>query len=63
MINKKQEAMKYEAFECQKIDCSCNDCKFLDRQNKMCLKFNKIIKIHPNLCHPQNQSCFIHRKT
>lgn len=52
---------KNEAYECQNIDCSCNDCGFLNRSENWCVKFNKEIIIQPNLCHPQNQDCFVHR--
>lgn len=58
----KQQAMKYEAFECQKIDASCNDCKYLDRMKSWCNNLEKEIIINENLCHVQNQQCFIHRK-
>jgi hypothetical protein len=58
----KQESMKLESFLCQKIDCSCNDCKFLDRKNSFCQKLNKKVNICSNQCHPQNQICFEHRK-
>lgn len=58
----KQETMKFEAFECQKIDCSCNDCKHLDRQKSSCNKLDKTIVINANYCHIQNQNCFEHRK-
>jgi hypothetical protein len=54
--------MDLEAYECQLIDCSCNDCVFLDRANILCTKFNKPTFILPNHCHPQNQDCFKHRK-
>ena len=59
----KQQAMKHEALECQKIDCSCNDCKCLDRSKHWCNKLNKKISINENLCHPQNQNCFEHRRS
>lgn len=58
----RQEAIKFEALECQKIDVSCNDCKHLDRTNKHCNKLNKKVSIKPNACHPQNQNCFEHRR-
>lgn len=57
------EAMKEEAFECQKIDCSCSDCKHLERSKKWCNKFDKETSINANLCHPQNQECFKHRRS
>lgn len=59
----KIKAMKDEAFGCQMIDCSCNDCKHLNREKSLCNKFNKKIIINPNTCHPQNQNCFEHRRS
>lgn len=59
----KQESMKLEAIECQKIDCSCNDCISLNRTDNWCNKLNKAISINVNLCHPQNQTCFQHRRS
>lgn len=50
-----------EAFNCQCIDMSCNDCIYLDRGNSKCSLLNKNIKIVPNTCHPQNINCFKHR--
>mgnify|MGYP001578250881 CR=1 FL=1 len=55
------KAKKEEAFECQKIDCSCSDCKFVDRENSFCNKFNWKTKIFAGSCHPQNIGCFQHR--
>jgi hypothetical protein len=55
---------KYEAYECQKIDCSCNDCLFLNRINikkGKCIKLNKEVNIFPNTCQIENQECFVHR--
>jgi len=59
----RQQAVKYEVLECQKIDCSCNDCKFLERAENWCNKLNKKISINENLCHIQNQDCFEHRRS
>lgn len=59
----KHDAMKIEALECQKIDCSCNDCKHLDRAKSWCNKLEKKTDIIENMCHPQNQQCFEHRKS
>ena len=59
----KQEAMRFEAFECQKIDCSCSDCKYLDRAKSWCNKLDKKTSIDANLCHIQNQNCFEHRRS
>lgn len=56
------EAKKNEAFECQIVDCSCNDCKHLNRSESLCNKFNKTIAIIPNKSHPENLNCFEHRK-
>ena len=57
----KVQHQKNEAYECQKIDCSCNDCIFLNRDEKWCMQLEKEITIQSNLCHPQNQECFVHR--
>ena len=51
-----------EAFECQNIDCSCNDCFFLVRKYSYCNKLLKDINIHSNNCNINNQKCFVHRK-
>jgi hypothetical protein len=59
----KQKAMKFEAYECQKIDCSCNDCLHLERSKSWCNKFDKKTTINGNICHPQNQECFEHRRS
>jgi hypothetical protein len=59
----KQQAMKFEALECQKIDCSCNDCKYLDRVKSWCNKLDKKTNINGNFCHPQNINCFEHRRS
>jgi hypothetical protein len=59
----KQQAMKFEALECQKIDSSCSDCKHLDRAKSWCNKLDKKTNINENLCHPQNQHCFEHRQS
>ncbi len=61
-VDLKQVSMKNEAFECQKIDCSCSDCFYLDRAKSWCMKLDKPIKINSNLCHIENQNCFKHRK-
>ena len=52
---------KIEIYECQKIDMSCNDCIYLDRENKWCKKKDEKTTINPNMCHPQNIECFKHR--
>ena len=57
----KKAHMKDDAYECQKIDCSCNDCMFLDRAESRCKKFNKQVSIQPNTSMPQNLDCFKHR--
>jgi hypothetical protein len=59
-----QEAKKLEAYECQKIDCSCSDCISFKRETGdkgECLKFNKKITAWPNTACPQNLRCFKHR--
>lgn len=58
----KQETMKNEAYNCQLIDKNCNDCMFLNRNNKQCTKLNKTVKLNPNICQPENDECFKHRK-
>jgi hypothetical protein len=57
----KKEAMKREAYLCQKVDMSCNDCTNLKRENSWCNKLDKPVKVYPNTCHPQNIHCFEHR--
>ena len=56
-------ATQQESFECQNIDCSCNDCFFLDRVKSWCNKFDRATKVEAALCHPQNRECFKHRKS
>ena len=54
-----------DAYECQKIDCSCNDCGHFDRisqQKGTCTKFDKKVTPWANTCCPQNLECFTHRK-
>jgi hypothetical protein len=58
----KQLSMDINAYECQKIDTSCNDCSFLNRKESWCTKFNRKTIIQANMCQPQNQDCFLHRK-
>ena len=58
---KQYSAMK-EIVECQKIDCSCNDCLYLNRSEKKCDLFNNQIQINVNTCEVNNQKCFKHRK-
>ncbi|HMT02298.1 MAG TPA: hypothetical protein PKD00_03160 [Burkholderiales bacterium] len=58
----KVEAAKQEAFECQKIDTSCNDCKFLDRPNSRCKRYNRQVQICPNTAQ-DHFHCFEHRKS
>lgn len=64
----KAEYVSITAYECQKIDADCNDCKhFLrgvylgnDIFDGMCKKFDKSVKAYPNFC--SNHPCFEHRK-
>jgi len=58
----KHDYMKNEAYNCQKLDTNCNDCKHLNRAEMKCLKLNKGLSFAPNTCMPENQDCFIHRK-
>lgn len=63
---KKGEAS--EAYECQKLDSDCNDCKFFERGKLLrkgvytghCKKFDKEVKAFPNFC--SGRECFKHRK-
>lgn len=54
---------KEMCIEQQKIDTNCNDCKFLNRKNTSCNKFNKKVKPSNNYCQVWNIDCFEHRKT
>jgi hypothetical protein len=59
----KKEGEREEAYECQKIDSDCNDCKFFKRIKGIegtCEKFNKKTTANPNFCSSHN--CFEHRK-
>ena len=58
--NLKREHELNEAYECQKIDQSCNDCAFFDRANSHCKKLNKPTQANPNIC--ADNPCFVHRK-
>jgi hypothetical protein len=65
----KQLATKKEAYECQLIDCSCNDCKNLLRNIDIAnvgkfniCTLNKPVDVTPNVCNPNNTNCFVHRK-
>lgn len=59
----KEKSIKQIAYECQKIDKSCNDCANLDRQKDLCkiknIKVNS--KLFSNTCMPNNENCFRHR--
>jgi len=67
-----QECVKpqkeYEAFECQKLDADCNDCKHFSRIRPLtvgvslgtCNKFNRETKAYVNS--PRGLECFEHRK-
>jgi hypothetical protein len=56
-------ASKEESFECQSIDCNCNDCIHLVRKDLMCDRFNKKVNPQPNICDIYNQKCFVHRRS
>lgn len=56
------ESKRKEIIWCQNIDCSCNDCIFLDRTKGWCTKFYKKANILPSTCNPNNIDCFQHRK-
>lgn len=64
----KADGVKAEAYECQKIDADCNDCKHFVRGSYLgnsvysgaCSKFNKAVKAYPNKC--TSNECFEHRK-
>jgi chaperonin GroEL (HSP60 family) len=61
----KQEGKSNETYECQKIDCNCNDCKFFQRikqSNGYCDKKKVKVFGHPNTTNPHNIECFVHRK-
>ena len=58
----KKIGMQLEAYECQLIDCNCNDCAFFDRSTSKCNKFDKTVSPKPNTCQPDTQECFLHRK-
>lgn len=62
--------------ELQKIDCNCNDCKFMLRDllrppkkhtpspinYGRCIKFKKAVSFIPATCQLDMQKCFAHRK-
>jgi hypothetical protein len=58
-----QKSKQFESHECQLIDTNCNDCKYLNREGSACIKFDKLVKLSPNICQPENSNCFIHRKS
>ncbi len=61
--NCKKEGYKEEAYECQKIDSDCNDCKYFDRikgSQGNCTKFNKEVEARANFA--SGLKCFTHRK-
>lgn len=67
---------KESIYELQKIDCNCNDCKFMQRDMSRppakgqsakisygtCSKFDKPVSFIPAVCQIDTQDCFIHRK-
>lgn len=54
-------AMKEEAYQCQLLDTSCNDCKHLVRADGKCGKFDTPVYLGVNESCPQNAKCFEHR--
>ena len=63
----RQEGMKQEAFDCQKIDADCNDCAYFVREKTekdiafgQCKKHSQETVAFSNLC--SGYSCFEHRK-
>jgi hypothetical protein len=55
-------AQTEEAYECQIIDTSCNNCIHLSRNESKCLKKGVSVVIMANTCCPHNADCFEHRK-
>ena len=67
---------KESIYELQKIDCNCNDCKFMERDLSRppakglpcpinygyCNKFKKEVSFIPAICQLETQDCFEHRK-
>lgn len=67
---------KQSIYELQKVDCNCNDCKFMVRDlNRSpdkgkpcpvnfgtCNKFEKEVTFIPALCQLDTQDCFEHRR-
>jgi hypothetical protein len=67
---------KSDIIALQKIDCNCNDCKFMERDMSRtpekfkpakinyghCTKFYKPVTFIPAICQLETQSCFVHRK-
>lgn len=64
----KQKVISKTAYECQKIDADCNDCRHFQRGEYlgndvwqgMCKKYGRSTKAYPNYC--SNHPCFEHRK-
>ncbi len=67
---------KQSRYLLQKIDCNCNNCRFLIRDvsqaqsqkgkqtpifSGQCIKFNKTVTFIPDTCQLETQLCFIHR--
>lgn len=67
---------KESIIELQKIDCNCNDCKFMERDMSRppdkgkpcpinygkCTKFDKPVSFIPGTCQLNTQKCFEHRR-
>ena len=68
LVHKKcrDEAIRQERYELQKIDSDCNDCIYFKREKTnpdvsygQCMKYNKPTKAYPNTC--TGHKCFRHR--
>lgn len=67
---------KSDIIALQKIDCNCNDCKFMQRDLSKppqkgnaakigyghCVHFDKPVTFIPATCQLETQLCFVHRK-
>lgn len=67
---------KESIIERQKIDCNCNDCKFMVRNLSRpptkghaakinyghCTIFNEDVNFIPGICQLETQKCFVHRR-
>lgn len=67
---------KESIIELQRIDCNCNDCKFMERDMSKppekgkaakinyghCDKFDNPVTFIPATCQIETQNCFAHRR-